>query len=402
MSINPTRIVVGLVAFLLMGTSLDWAKNPGLPFSNDLEATLQIAKASRKPVVVAFVAAWCPVCRQMRQETFADPAVLALVDEFLWVMVDIDRNLSTAREYGVEGVPLVYVLAPEGQTRARIVGLQAPTDFHARLAVLRDTRERSPEATPIELAPLDTGPNSGLIWKPTGYRGEGVCFSHVGYGPLKLYSQSPFQSLRMVMRPRTPSTVAKGQFEFGATATWVNIWGVEKTVNDPTNAWFLDAEMLQTSVALAYGISDTLEIEGELQNRSRFGGVMDGFIQGFHDLFGIDQNGRDEVPRDDFFIQLNPPEGASVQLGDSERGDYSRTLQLSVQHNVTCGTSRLPAFSYSLSARLETLDAGDLSGGGDLDFGASVALARRFGRFYVYGTLGHAWFGRVAATTTPF
>lgn len=387
---NPARAILGLVMLLLVGALPVWAKAPGLPFSSDLESSLRAAEATGTPVVVTFVATWCPICRQMRQETFSDPAVLALADEFLWVMVDIDRNLSTARDYAVEGVPVVHVLAPDGRTLERIVGLQTPSEFEQRLRRLLD----SPGLPTTEVAPLDPGPNSALIWKPKGYRGVGVCFSHVGYGPLKLYSQSPFQSLRLVMRPRTPSTLARGQFEFSASTTWVNVWGIDKTVDDPTNEWFLDVEMMQTVVAVAYGISDTLEIEGEVQNRSRFGGAMDGFIQGFHDLFGIDQNGRDEVPRGDFVVSLNPLDGPSVALDDSDRGDYSRTLQLSLQHNVTCGTSRLPALSYSLSARLETLDAGDLSGGGDLDLGASVALARRFGRLYLYGTLGYAWFGR--------
>jgi len=394
MQLNPTTIFLSFALLFPAVPSLLGAREPDLPFSSDLEATLQAAKASGKPVVVAFVAAWCPICRQMRQEAFRDPAVIALAGEFLWVMVDIDRNLTTAREYAVEGVPLVHLLDSEGRLRAQLLGLLAPSGFRDQLTRLLHTLELSPESQPVEIEPLDPGPNSALIWKPKGYRGVGVCFSHVGYGPLKLYSQSPFQSLRLVIRPRTPSTLAKGRYELSANSTWVNVWGVEKDVGDPTNRFFLDVEMLQTTIALAYGISDTLEIEGEIQNRSRFGGKMDSFTQGVHDLFGIDQNGRDEVPKNDFVVNLNPPGGPSVELGDDDRGNYSRTLQFSVQHNVTCGTARLPALSYSVSVRLETLDVGDLSGGSDLDFGASVSLARRLGRFYLYGILGHAWFGR--------
>jgi len=121
---------------------------------------------------------------------------------------------------------------------------------------------------------------------------------------------------------------------------------------------------------------------------------MDSFTQGFHDLFGIDQNGRDQVPKDQFTFELDPPGGSPVALQSGDRGAFSRTAQVSLQHNVTCGTARFPAFSYSVSARLETIDSGDLSGGGDLDLGASVALARRFGKLYVYGTLGYALFGQ--------
>ena len=148
--------------------------------------------------------------------------------------------------------------------------------------------------------------------------------------------------------------------------------------------------MLQGTVSAAYGITDTLEIEGEFQNRSRFGGHMDGFIQGFHDLFDIDQNDRDEVPKDLFRFDLTPDDGRpAVSLVNADRGSFVRSLGVTLQHNVTCGTSRLPAFSYSGTVRLS--DSDDL--GTELDFGLSVAIARRFGPIYVYGTLGYSWFG---------
>jgi hypothetical protein len=121
---------------------------------------------------------------------------------------------------------------------------------------------------------------------------------------------------------------------------------------------------------------------------------MDGFVQGFHDLFGIDQNGRDLVPRNQFSFDLDPPGGPSVSLTSADRGTFTRSVQASLQHNVSCGTAHAPAFSYSVTSRVETLDSGDLSGGSDVDFGASVALSRRVKQFYFYGTLGYAWFGR--------
>lgn len=402
--IKRTTVLFGAALLLLAGPPMGWAKESprkkgraaGIRFSDDLGKSLEAAKATGKPVVLSFVAAWCPVCRQMKQEAFRDPAVVALADQFVWVTVDIDRNLSTARDYAVDGVPLIYLLDSQGVIRAKLLGLHEPDELGDDLTQFVETLDQVPAAGPVEVAAADDHrPKSSLIWRPKGYRGSGICFSHVGYGPLKLYSQSPFQSLRSGIRPRTPSTLGNGQYEVSATATWVNVWGVDKGPGEPDNDYFLDFEMLQTTVALGYGITDTLEIEGEFQNRSRFGGQMDGLTQGFHDLFGLDQNGRDLVPKGDFVFDLTPPGGPVVSLDNSDRGSFSRTVQVAVQHNVTCGTNRWPAFSYSVTARLETLD-GELSGGSDLDYGASVAVARRFGRFYVYGTLGYTWFGQTS------
>jgi thiol-disulfide isomerase/thioredoxin len=390
------RAIVSII-FLALSISPGQAKKPpSLPFSHDLDGTLARAEESGKPVMVTFVAAWCPLCTKMKRDVFTDPALLALEDSYLWVMVDIDRNLTTAQTYAVDAVPTTYLMDSAGDVQRSIVGLQRAEELRAELEGFLESIATPPaQAAPAEVdAGIADRPRSGLVWKPQGYRGVGICFSHVGYGPLRIDSQSPFQSLRLGIRPRTPSTLGKGQSQVRGTGTWVNIWANSQDANG-TDEYFLDFEMLSLNAAYAYGITDTLEVEAEFQSRSRFGGVMDGFIQGFHDLFSIDQAGRDLVPKNDFSFDLNPPGGApSVSLSDGDRGTFAQGLLLSLQHNVTCGTAKLPAFSYSVGARLDTVGDGDLSGDSDWDFGVSVALARRFKRLYVYGTLGYAWFGQ--------
>lgn len=49
----------------------------------------------------------------------------------------------------------------------------------------------------------------------------------------------------------------------------------------------------------------------------RFAGAMDGYVQGFHDLFGIDQSGRDLVPKNDFHFFIDPPDGPLSRSGSS-------------------------------------------------------------------------------------
>jgi Protein of unknown function (DUF3187) len=228
-----------------------------------------------------------------------------------------------------------------------------------------------------------------LLAPAAGARADGnwnQC-ANVGYGPLHLYSQSPFQALRLGILPTTPSTLPRGRHEVRATATWVNIWAREADA-------FLDFEMLQGVVALDYGLTDRLQIETEVQDRSRFGGLMDGLIQGFHDWFRLDQDGRDQVPRGAFTFDLNPPGGPAVSLGRGARGTFSRSLQVSLRQNLACGDARRPAVSYDVTARLETIDARDLSHGNDVDLGASLALAGRSGPTFLYGTIGYARFGK--------
>ena len=189
MSEGISKIVLGFAFVLFCNMSLVWAqqapKSEGqrstIPFSADLEATLEQGKISGKPVVVSFVAAWCPVCARMKRETYPDPSVIALADRFLWVMVDIDRELSTARAHGVNAVPLIYLIDGEGRTRVKLLGLQTATELADHLTRFLGELEKPGEETTDEpVVPVGTGLNSNLIWTPKGYRSHAICFSHVG------------------------------------------------------------------------------------------------------------------------------------------------------------------------------------------------------------------------------
>jgi thiol-disulfide isomerase/thioredoxin len=311
----PIRAMATLPAVLLLAAAASQVEakkaKPTLPFGKELDRALEQSSADGRPVVVAFVAAWCPLCNDMKSRVFPDPQLLELSDDFIWVMVDIDRQLTLAREQQIEGVPLIKVLDADGSMRDLMLGLWEAKALADRLQVAL-TDQASP-------ADAEGRARSDLTWKPRGYRGAGVCFSHVGYGPLSIYAQSAFQSLRLGIRPRTPSTLGRGQFQLRGTATWSNFWAVDLEVDDPDNTYFLDFETLQTAVALAYGITDHFELELELQNRNRFGGALDGLSQGFHDLFGIDQNGRDRVDKGLFTFELDPPDGSGpVALDNSD------------------------------------------------------------------------------------
>lgn len=355
-----------------------------IEWTTDLSGALAGAKSSRKPVCIAFFAAWCTSCRRFRSDTLPARKVQDLADRFIWVMVDIDRELSLARLRGVLGTPRFDLLDADGVTRVRISGVLSPADFRHNLEAFLGGLPNPPGPSYSTVRGDDQTP---LTWSPDGYRGLSICFSNVGYGPLNLPSQSPFQSLRSAFQPRTPSTLAEGHINLRQTETWVNIWA------RGTNH-FLDYEMLRSNFALAYGISDTLQLELEVVDKSRFGGVMDGFVQGFHDTFNIDQGGRDEVRKRGFSFELdNPREGSRVSLSGDDRGSFSREFLLTFQYNMTCGTEDMPAIAYALTLRADQDLADDLHGGSPVDVALSVSTSKRFGDIYGYLGLGLAWFG---------
>lgn len=364
------------------------AKNESIRFTTGmLDATIR-SKYYGKPVAVAFQADWCALCRQMRTEAYQDPGVVAASRNFVWVAVDIDRQPSLAKAYGVKAIPELHIIGVQGRPLAVISGYTDAAELQRRLLQIHERfgsgKEENPPPAPERYDGEYSVPITGL---PENYRAQAICFANVGYGPLDLPSQSPLQGLRLGFTPRTPSTLIKGEKELRARATWVNIWA-------PEAEFQFDYETLQIEAALGYGLSDTVQIEGGITVQSRFGGEMDGFIQEFHDLFNIDQNGRDQVPRGRFAFDIDPTATQpGVSLTNSDRGIYSTAALVTLQHNVTCGTLRLPAFSYALTGRYE-IQSDDLQGGSPFDFGISIALAKRVKTFYLYGTAGYSVFGR--------
>jgi len=381
-------VCVGASSVLAAGGS----GGPAVALGDSLADAREAAASSGRPIVVIFGAVWCPVCREMRDVTLRAPEVTALADAFEWVGIDVDRNLSLAVEYGVEATPTLLVLAPDGTPVRKVVGGPAPE----RLAEILAAAQALVASGRSVLDDSDGGfDHRDITITPDGFRGTSICFSHVGYGPLMLRSQSPFQSLRLALAPRAPSTLARGQWEVRAATTWANVWAVEEAVFDPGDGEFgeymLDYESLHVALAAAYGLSDTFQVEVGVEDRSVFGGVMDGFIEGFHDLFGIDQSGRDLWPRDQLAIRLDTPGLPRVVLDAANGGTFVRDLLLTVQHNVTCGTESWPALSWSVTGRY-ALKA-DLQEGDSFDVGASLAVSRRFGDVYSYLVLGYAWYG---------
>lgn len=213
--------------------------------------------------------------------------------------------------------------------------------------------------------------------------------SNVGFGPLHIPSQSPFQALRFGYQLRAPSTLPAGRAELRATETWINMFAMQE------DEYLLDFEMLRSSVSIAYGLTDTLEVDIEFVDKSRFGGQQDGFVREFHDIFGLKQGGRDDTRSGNFAFDVAGRSGqADVSLTGSDRGSFSRELVLTAQHVLTRGTDTAPAVSGTLSLGFETNPSNDLRGERPVSVASSVSLAKGFSDVYVYLSAGFAWFGQ--------
>ena len=98
-------------------------------------AALAAARAEGKPLVIDFMADWCLPCRELEVQVFSHPDVAEQFQQFKLLKIDLsredeDESLVKLREkYGVETLPAVRVVTPEGKVIAGINSLVDVPEF---------------------------------------------------------------------------------------------------------------------------------------------------------------------------------------------------------------------------------------------------------------------------------
>ena len=94
---------------------------------------LTLAQAAKKPLMVDFFAQWCGWCKKLDKDVYTDPAVAELSKEFVCVKVDTDKYGQDASKYGVQGLPTIVFLNPDGTVIDKIVGYNPAPEFTANM-----------------------------------------------------------------------------------------------------------------------------------------------------------------------------------------------------------------------------------------------------------------------------
>lgn len=215
-----------------------------------------------------------------------------------------------------------------------------------------------------------------------------------GLGKFNIRSQSPAQSLRLTLPLLIPGDIKPG-WETQLGLTWSNVWA-----SGPE--YLLDYEMLDTVVTLAYGFNTRFGLALQFENRHYFGGAMDGLIEGFHDLFGIDQNGRDQVPKNGNVIKrFDPKTGQLLSEMPADELD-NNGIDLLLNYNLTHGTKIWPSVNMFGVIRYGLTCPKICLNDHPLDFGFGFGFAKRWSkRWLTYVSLGYTMYESRETTAAP-
>jgi|GEM_PF-1299840 len=201
-------------------------------------------------------------------------------------------------------------------------------------------------------------------------------------GPLNIRSMSPGQALRLAPLPHSPYGLPEGETELQFHIVAASIF-----LQSP-DVYLVDFNFTDTRLAMNHGLANGWSMELSFNDRRIQNLYLDEVVKSFHDVFGIEQNGRD--------INLNETHiiipQYSVNFGPELDGAFSQTLGLSIQKVLIDKSVEWPALAVMLNTSLETLSNGMIEKGA-FDYGLQLSMAQKHPSGYMYANLSYTHFG---------
>ncbi len=255
---------------------------------------------------------------------------------------------------------------------------------------------------------------SVLVWTlllaPSLLSGQEACGPP---GPLRIRDMTPPAILRVGFMPSSASLIGKGRWGFESHYSLANIFlmsdSVERYLKDrevPTplspedfqgildrasgDVFYFDGEIGLLTLGVHFGLTDRIQIFGEMPYFTFGGGSLDHAIMEFHDTFGIGQAGRDLVARDQYQVLMRFGDGV-FSMADAPRDGFGDPT-IGLRHS-------LPFFDGPWTAAMEwavkpaVADEKAFLSNGHTDFGIQFMLERHWRRGGLYLSASYVWLG---------
>ncbi|MBZ5499579.1 MAG: tetratricopeptide repeat protein [Acidobacteriia bacterium] len=138
-----TTVAAICLLIFLPGSGLSYpSAQAEIQWLRSLSAALGQASSEHKMIIAEMVADWCPWCKIMEKETWAQPAVIALSGRYVFLKLDIEKDgdgIALAKKFRVSGLPTVMLMTSSGEEFTRLEEYYPAQEFIDKLkAVLAD------------------------------------------------------------------------------------------------------------------------------------------------------------------------------------------------------------------------------------------------------------------------
>jgi hypothetical protein len=190
------------------------------------------------------------------------------------------------------------------------------------------------------------------------------------FEPFSTTNLNPFVQLYGLPATRSAVTIDKGQFAIHLQTEFANNF-TESTSN--SSAIAIDGETHKATLSLRYGLTDRLDATLDIPYIRHESGSLDGFIENWHDWFGLPNSGREDISQDQlaYVYQLNGTDIINIRSSKSGPGD----VRLSLGYKLKETDDRI--WTMRGGIKLPTGDPDKLTGTDSTDVYTSLHLTDR-------------------------
>jgi Protein of unknown function (DUF3187) len=233
-------------------------------------------------------------------------------------------------------------------------------------------------------APATRAPDEGET--PAAADAELDARPQFGRGPFEVRDPYLLALSRAAPWARSPETLPHLGLQIGLRGLWSNSHALQR------DRFVVDGEVRQVVLSLRLGLLDRIELGLQVPYEWRGGGELDGFVEDFHEAFGLPRQERQFRPQDRYLVTGLQSDGTTFLQEHTGYGFGDLTAELRVK--LLDGAALLPAAALTLRLRLPTgRGKFDLSDGVDATFNLDTSkrlwgkldwLLLYFGAAYTY------------------
>jgi Protein of unknown function (DUF3187) len=207
--------------------------------------------------------------------------------------------------------------------------------------------------------------------------------SDVEITPFRTTNQSPLVVIHALPADSSSTITSKGRFSTAFTFDLASNYTFRSLSNESI---LLDGESYRWTLSTRYGLIDRMEIGLDIPYMLYGGGVLDSFIVGWHDAFGLPQGGRKNAPKNRLRYSYSKDGAQKLLIDQSGNGIGDLTLTTGVKLYESGSPSEKDTLALRATVKLPTGDSDLLLGDGA--FSGTGSLCGGINSFTEWGTVG--------------